>query len=81
MRRFVTFYDENQIEVCGESYYFDQRLSNQTIVANEQRRYRQQMRAYKIKPDKYCKPRASYVQVFQGERFQEDRILTEKIKL
>ena len=81
MRRFVTFYDENQIEICGESYYFDQRLSNQTIVANEQKRHYQQRLAYKRNPDKYCKPRASYVQVFQGERFQEDRVLTEKIKL
>lgn len=81
MRRFINFYDENQVELCGESYYFDQRLSNETIISNEQRRHYQQRLAYERNPDKYCKPRASYAQVFRGERFNEDKALTEMIKL
>lgn len=81
MRRFINFYDENQVELCGESYYFDQRLSNRTIIANEQRRLFQQKRAHKLKPEMYCEPRKVFAQVFAGERFEETQCLTEMIKL
>ena len=81
MRRFIKFYDENQNELCGESYYFDQRLSNRTILSNEQRRTFQQRRAYKCRPDMYCYPRRAYAQIFAGERFEEISCLTEIIKL
>ena len=81
MGRFINFYDENKQYICGSSYYFDQRLANRTIIANEQRRAYQQRRAYNSNPERYCKPNKFYVQVFKGERFQENQCLTEMIKL
>lgn len=81
MRRFINFYDEDKVELCGESYYFDQRLSNETIISNEQRRLFQQKRAHNLKPEIYSEPRKVFAQVFAGERFNEDKALTGMIKL
>lgn len=68
-RRFVQFYDEKRNELCGEAFYFDQRLATRTIVETIIARCERQAIAWKREPKNYVFQGCAYLQVFEGERF------------
>lgn len=68
-RRFIQFYDEKKNEMCGEAFYFDQRLSTRTIVDTIIARCERQVLAWRCNPKDYVFQGCAYLQVFEGEQF------------
>ncbi len=79
MKRFINFYDEQMCYICGRSYYFDQRLSNRTMIECEADKYAKQVQAHESNPEKFFHPDGRYMRIFAGERFDESNPLTELI--
>lgn len=81
MKRFINYYDSQGRYICGESYYFDQRLSNLTVIHNEIDRYTKQVVAYKSNPRRYIYPNKCQIRIFGGDSFEERVSLTQMIDL
>lgn len=81
MKRFINYYDSQGRYICGESYYFDQRLSNLTVIRNEIDRYTKQRAAYESNPTRFVYPDKCQIKIFRGDRFEESVSLTQMIDL
>lgn len=69
-RRFVLFFDEDKRELIGEGFYFDQRLSNQTVIRTLQEKCERQTAAWLRDPKKYVFKDCAYLQICRGERLE-----------
>ena len=66
--RYVQYYDENKVELCGSDsvWVFDQRYANRTIILHVKDSKASQWLNYKNHPDKYCPQRAAYFRIVHG---------------
>ena len=80
MKRFVELYEKDSITDCACAYYFDQRLSNKTVLRQCAERYAKQVKAYKQNPCKYVIPRP-FARIFAGEKFDTGYPLTKMVDL
>ena len=81
MKRFVELYEKDNITDCAYAYYFDQRLSNKTVLRQCAERYAKQLKAYEQDPSKYCPPTRPFARIFAGEKFDTSHPLTKTVDL
>lgn len=81
MKRFINYYDSQGRYICGESYYFDQRLPNLTVICRAIDKYTKQRAAYDSNPERYIYPNNCQIKIFSGDRFEESVSLTPMIDL
>ena len=81
MKRFIKYYDSQGRYILGESYYFDQRLSNLTVIRKEIDKYIKKRAAYDSNPRRYIYPSNCKIKIFAGDRFEESVSFTSMIDL
>ena len=70
-KRYVKFYDQHGIELLGSdnTWYFDQRWSNQTALGEAYKHIQKQAKAYQRDPERYVMPRQCYAAVLSDSPF------------